>query len=537
MSRAAAAPPPPPPSAQLTTLSSHFMTEITQANGKKTCVISAQAFSDQSFVIDNTHNKVLFNALMALCHMMDKNNPMPMVCMCIIAVLPGFVTNGNSNNTVSIPRFPFFKMINSHHISTILDAVMRGEEAIAMQAISDNPKALLQAWTVKNSVGVEYNVTPLQAAIMANDAQTAQSMETYFKDLNIHLKDNSIDGLAEMHQQIKEIYTESLNRYLFIQSALKEQAAKQFQLLASDTLNDAQRKQYQEIKEKIQQATKNIAAYTDALEGEDIHAIFEAHNQAQADNAFDYKPYVDAILNSTQAELDEVMELINATTEKETQDAVAKGVSPVEIGFTKDGRVYTREEVQALPLSELTLIQKLNRFREKLVEHMQQEIIFNPHHILEGLKVNETAWNDFEAGCFTDPRYKKVSVIFSGLVGEAQRNASEPVKQDIRQGTYYLTKTNYLTETNEPRSRPSRFNAWDNATLKIARSSLVDVSLIDSSSFDGLGYKFACACTKLASRHFIPMAVGFQNLCRAKTASFQNLLHTHCGHAPARVGA
>src|SRR3990167_354930 len=119
MSRAAAAP---PPSAHLTPLSPHFMTEITQANGKKTCVISAQAFSDQSFVIDNTHNKVLFNALMALCHMMDKNNPMPMVCMNALAVLRGFVTNGNSNNTVSMPRFPFFKMINSHHISTILDA-------------------------------------------------------------------------------------------------------------------------------------------------------------------------------------------------------------------------------------------------------------------------------------------------------------------------------------------------------------------------------------------------------------------------------
>ena len=87
------------------------------------------------------------------------------------------------------------------------------------------------------------------------------------------------------------------------------------------------------------------------------------------------------------------------------------------------------------------------------------------------------------------------------MVGEAQRKASEPVKQDIRQGTYYLTKTNYLTETNEPRSRPSRFNVWDNATVKIARSSLVDVSLIDSSSFDGLGYKFGVGAAIVARPH------------------------------------
>ena len=521
MSRAAAAVP--PPSAQLTTVSPHFMTEITLSNGKKTCVISAQAFSDQSFAIDNTHNKVLFNAFIALCHMMDKNNPMPMVCMCIMAVLPGFVTNGNSNNTVSIPRFPFFKMIHSHHISTILDAVMRGEEAIAMQAINDNPEALLQPWTVKDSVGVmRYNVTPLQAAIMANDAQTAQSMETYFRDLKIHLDDDSIDGLAKMHQQIKEIYTESLTRYRSIQSAaLEEQKAKQVQLLTSDTLDDAQKKQHQEIKEKIQQARKNVVTYTGALDRDDIHAIFEAHNQAQADNAFDYKPYVDAILNSTQAELDEVMELINATTEKETQDAVAKGVSPVEIGFTKDGRVYTREEVQALPLSELTLIQKLNRFREKLVEHMQQEIIFNPHHILAGLKVNETAWNDFEKGCFTDPGYKKLSVIFSDLVGKAQRKASEPVKQDIRQGT------DYLTEENELRSRPSRFNVWDNATSKIVRNSLVDVSLIDSSSFDGLGYKFAVGPAAIVPGWARTRVRVFSKLMSSKNSMLSELITQH----------
>ncbi|OGT57996.1 MAG: hypothetical protein A3F14_03515 [Gammaproteobacteria bacterium RIFCSPHIGHO2_12_FULL_43_28] len=190
MSRVAAAP---PSSAQLTILSPHFMTEITQDNGKKTGVKSFQKLCNQSFLVNIHLNQTLFNALMTLYHCMDGNNPMPMVCMNIIAVLPGFVTNGNSNNTVSIPRFPFFKMINSHNISTILDAVMRGEEVIAMQAISDNPKALLQAWTVKNSVDViKYNVTPLQAAIMANDAQTAKRMETHFECLKTDLNDDPI---------------------------------------------------------------------------------------------------------------------------------------------------------------------------------------------------------------------------------------------------------------------------------------------------------------------------------------------------------
>ena len=58
-----------------------------------------------------------------------------------------------------------------------------------------------------------------------------------------------------------------------------------------------------------------------------------------------------------------------------------------------------------------------------------------------GLKINERVWDEIRAGNYiADPYYKKRAVIFSQLVGWAQRNAAEPVKQDIRQGTSYLTK-------------------------------------------------------------------------------------------------
>ncbi|MCX7120916.1 MAG: hypothetical protein NTZ67_03975 [Gammaproteobacteria bacterium] len=109
-----------------------------------------------------------------------------------------------------------------------------------------------------------------------------------------------------------------------------------------------------------------------------------------------------------------------------------------------------------------------------------------PHHILTGQKHNEKTWDEVDAMSITDPGYKKRIVIFSQLVGWSQRNAAEPVKQDIRQGTYYLT------EEKEPRSRPSRFNDW-NSTQGVVRNSVVDEAILDSSVIDGIGYKFGAA--------------------------------------------
>jgi len=342
--------------------------------------------------------------------------------------------------------------------------------------------------------------------------QMVEKMREHFEHLTIDLDGHSIDGPAEMHQQIKTIYIQSLNRYRDNQLAiLKEQETKLLQLLRLPTdLTAAQTKQYKEIEEKIKQATKRIIAYSDALKPEcnDIQKIIEAHNQAQEDNAFDFQPYVNAILSASPAELDVVMELINATTPEETAAVVARsGVAEKQ-----------SDAARLKSFDELTLVEKLNRFREELVKHMQNEIIFNPNHILAGLKSNDTARDTLTIA--TDPGYKKRSIIFSQLAGWAQRNANEPVRQDMRQGTWYLT------EKNRHRARQSRFNEYLNGN--IVRNFVVDVALVNSLLVD----KFGTVC--MAGRdseaagqcHLRRAAVRFQNLCRAKTACFQNLLRS-----------
>jgi hypothetical protein len=376
--------------------------------------------------------------------------------------------------------------------SFVVDAVMRGQEDVVMNILRADPSYLLKKAEVKNSVGVEYEATPLQAAIIANDVQMVERMQEHFTRLITDLKKNPIDGIAEMHRQIKEIYKLSLQKYLTILEN---------KLTAS---NSPQETNNQAVGGRAYNECKK------ALESDDINQIFKTHNLAQENNAFDFSPYVDAILNASQAELNDVMALIYAKTKEETDTVISRtGVAAREASDCRDN-----------PFDQLTLVQKLNRFRERFVKHMQQEIIFNPNHILAGLKSHEAVWDTLPHG--QDPNHNKRSIIFSQLCGWAQRNAAEPVKQDIRQGTYYLAK-----ET-ERRSRQSRFNDSRN------RNSVVDVSLSDSSIVDGSGYKFAADAASLpayrewAGRGIFGGGEAVQNLCRAKTSSFQNLLRGEC---------
>lgn len=93
-----------------------------------------------------------------------------------------------------------------------------------------------------------------------------------------------------------------------------------------------------------------------------------------------------------------------------------------------------------------------------------------------------------------------------------------PVKQDIRQGTWHLMKKN------ETRSRPSRH-----------RDREVDLSSVDSSIVDGMGYTFG---EDMGSRHecFGDNQRLFHDLCRAKRVSFQDLLFDQLIRMPASLG-
>lgn len=415
----------------------------------------------------------------------------------------------------------------------ITDCAIRGEEEIVLNILDADSSYLLKTATVKNSVDVEHEVTPLQAAIMANDVQLIERMKPYFERLTTDLDGKPIDGLAEMNRQMIEIYKKSFRQYFDLTEEKIEKLNTEIETFTASiaalekiisTLNQEKSQKpidWNELRqaketlitinqaletatEALTTAEENNAQYyletlrSDIADTHYLEKLVDTHNNAQMHHKFDFTPYVDVIckIDPNDPELQDVLALIDARTDAETQAAIAKGVSPIEIGFTdQSGRTYSREEVQALPFDQLSLIQKLNRFREKLVGHMQQEIIFNPNHILRGLKENEHVWDEVVAGRISDPNnYAKRAVIFSQLVGWAQRKAAEPVKQDIRQGTWYLT------QENERRSRQSRFNTWNNTTLSIDRNFFIDVSVSSPGIVGGVGYKFASGAGRAAGR-------------------------------------
>ena len=278
------------------------------------------------------------------------------------------------------------------------------------------------------------------------------------------LQGRPIDGLAEMKNQFIEIYRLSLERYCEIQ-------VKKTDMLRSEKSQDNAH--------IIEREIDRLKHYRFALEGNDLEQLVREHSIAQENNTFDFKPYITAICDTdpNHPQFHDAIALIHARTPAEKRDAILKGVSSVEVAFVDEyGAVHTRQAVQATSFDTLTLIQKLNRFREKMRELVEQEIIFNPNHILEILK---------QAGNF-DHRNKKIHLeqkflIFSQLLGFAQRQASEPTKQDMRQGLLYLLQ-------GEGRSRPVEFNCHHHY---LRRSYKLDVSILGPDDVDGIGYRFA----------------------------------------------
>ncbi|MDP1573432.1 MAG: hypothetical protein Q8L78_00660 [Coxiellaceae bacterium] len=362
----------------------------------------------------------------------------------------------------------------------VIEAVLHGDEEMVLKMVAADPRCLTRVGTAIDLQGNSFTGTPFQAALHTSDVQLCEKMKSTFSQIN--------HGQMEMERQFREIYKNSLRMYFEKQEA-------EIEYLKS------LKNERQEVDHLIARAHYRSNLYLTALRSDDINLILKTHDQAQEDNAFDFTPYVYAIVNATQAELDDAINLVNAGP-TETADARQK------------------------PFDQLTLVEKLNRFREEFVFHTQQEIIFNSNHILTGLKHNEKTWDEVDTNRITDPGYKKRIVIFSQLVGWSQRNAAEPVRQDIRQGTYYLTTD---TEQKEPRSRPSRFNDW-NSTQGFGRNSVVDAALIAAAVIDGIGYKFGAGggwverCGRHAARWCRSCGWSvFQNLCRTKTWSLENL--------------
>src|SRR3990167_2420638 len=289
-----------------------FLTYLQQTDGTTKPVMSSDRLNAQSLRInrawrgkkwegdsnhDVTGNWSNGGALFLLIASFDSeilytNQKKPFLCFAVLHYLVGTFILGIEHSTIidigqyaaAIKRPIFFQSRSINH-DMLVDAAMRGQEDMVINILNADPLSLLKKAAVKNSLGMEYTVTALQVAIMTDDFQMAEKMQKYFARLKTDLAHNPMDGLGEMRRQQMEIYEKGLYRY----SAIHDDTLKENEIELSKLPFDSER--YQAIEKKIRLIKESIIACKEALVSKDIQKMVEAHQQAQAANAFDFTIY------------------------------------------------------------------------------------------------------------------------------------------------------------------------------------------------------------------------------------------------------
>lgn len=141
----------------------------------------------------------------------------------------------------------------------------------------------------------------------------------------------------------------------------------------------------------------------------------DAFAQEQKDNTFKLQYIFDDISNASLQELDAALSL-NGARFDEQDDA-------------------TRRK----SFDQLSLVEKLNRFREAFTQRSLNETVYNPYHLLHAFEL----YNAFGGRCEQDGSYrnfKERRIFWEQIIGFIQRFMSAADAQAFSQGLWYLIK-------------------------------------------------------------------------------------------------
>ncbi len=150
------------------------------------------------------------------------------------------------------------------------------------------------------------------------------------------------------------------------------------------------------------------------------------------------------------------------------------------------------------------LCQAFNQFRDDFTLRSQQEIVFNPKHLISACAVYNENFERWD--------WNRRDLFGRQVIGYVQRFLPANIAQDVAQGLYYRV------EEKEKANRSFNFKLGDVGAIFPSRVILFRVwDLIMPVRWVGMG---RCMATKYK--------MITHNLCRAKTPSLQNLsCHTH----------
>lgn len=154
------------------------------------------------------------------------------------------------------------------------------------------------------------------------------------------------------------------------------------------------------------------------------------------------------------------------------------------------------------------LCKTFNQFRDDFTLRSQQEIVFNPKHLLKAFEIYNENFEHWDWG--------RRDLFWRQVIGYVQRFLPANLAQDVAQGLYYRV------EEKEKSRRSFNFRFGGGAIFPLSFY-----------SFSGLGFECGVADGGVLRDVGMPgaaeLAAQFlENLCRAKTSILENLCsHTH----------
>lgn len=389
------------------------------------------------------------------------------------------------------------------HPDILVQAVLHGDEEMLRNMLKTNPDLTQKGEGIDFS-GREFTkekdkaLTPLQTAIACGDFAPNRNSTDLCELIVKKLKEQYPDKWPKIvHDQTLELYTKSLCFYA------KKQAEK---------IHDLYRRLSEG--EKIDPAVikaeeKRLEAYDRATQSKDLKTIIEAHTNPDPDptNTKAADAQKDHVIQVDQALIDTIASATDAEIQAVLDDPTINS-----------------------PLSNL-----IKQFRKEVDNICQSEIIANPQHLLRLFTLYDAFYTHVMV-MNADPNWKKHELFWCHLVGHVQRYLPANDAQ-----IFANPGLHYAVEDAAKNERSFDFRYYSDS------GSIFPLSF-DSNS--GLGYKFGvngddydtrrCLVGRgwaRGGRRAVPFLSLLQNLCRAKTARFQNLLHNHFEHATASVSA
>lgn len=386
------------------------------------------------------------------------------------------------------------------HPDMLVQAVLHGDEAMLINMLKTNPD-LTQAGEGIDFSGRQFQfsededkntaLTAIQTAIACGDFAANKNSTGLCELLFEALQRQHPDRCYQIfHDQALALYTKSLRFYA------KKQSEKIHGLYRR--MGDGEKI---DLTTAIKAEEKRLEAYDRALHSKNLKTIIEAHTNPDPDPA-------NAV--AADAQKDHVIQinpLLITTLEKATD---------VDIQAILDN-----------PMIDSPLNNLLREFRAEFIKLSHEEIIFNPQHLINIFALYNTFYARVAA---TDQNWMKCYFFWDHLVEfaicdlpacKAQIFANPGLYDTVENGAKNLRVFDYRHGGGS--IFPPLVSPVDPHNKKLASTV---ASCAEGSCLAAAAGRMACM---VPARRLL--AAVFQNLCRATTSGFQNLLRRSHQHA------